>query len=856
MHQPLNTHSTTKSGTRPSSRLSSVRKPGIKPVDENVNPVKRKPSLLELTAKASDPTATPPGPIANNRRLDSNNNNNNKSTTTTSTINTRPRLATSRTSTNTSTTTNATPSRPVIRSSNSLPAKPSRNPLQPRDRNVAPPPVAVAASRTSALAAAAQQPRLSPRLASSAKMPPANNQRQPQMPTLAKPAPRAPLTPKIAGAKPPTSTPQPQQQRSMAAYSTPLPRRTAASRPESSLGVSELPRDDTVSPASGLVGYTNVTPRSGPRQSRVDSTNSTPTGTPQSEQQEPSWDPRSSFTDSSGPRRPVVSFSPAPSDIGRPTIARPSASDSKFFYASSVKAPVGSQIQPPPSAPPLARAPQPLQKASTFCYANGDTLPPKPSPGPPLVSPQSATFGSNLGLASDAGISSKFMYANGVPDVAPTAPKPGFVSVSRPGSSMSSTSRIPGRPPSVVAAPPSAIGYGAQRPISPLKQPFYPAPKAPVMSQPPTSHPTPPVNGYSMPQSLAAMRPSHETSPVIPSSSGFFVPGHARNRSLTAMSDAASRGLTPRSPSETSSGSLTGLGVAGPAMGFASLLQAADDFIEETEAESEDDIDPDESLDSINSTQAKEKDAVDELVSNARRERKVQDLEITNASLEAINRTLERQLRKQTAELRRYRRLSRSGRLSIASVGKRIASDSTVEGPLLDPSSLGLEDLSEEGEGDDYQDDPDANESPDDFSDSEYGSASGSSQMSPSTMETRDARHRRRDEKRLQLDLSKHQQLLIDSQKINQSLKRCLGWTEELIKEGRRALEYQVRVSEVEIGGRVLVRNDEEDDDGDGMPSAVVVDFGHEDDTLTNLSFNAKGPQDRDSGIDLPPDGG
>ncbi|TLS25222.1 hypothetical protein PpBr36_07567 [Pyricularia pennisetigena] len=856
MHQPLNTHSTTKSGARPSSRLSSVRKPGTKLADENVNPVKRKPSLLELTAKASDPTATPPGPITNNRRLD----NNNKSTTTTSTINTRPRLlTTSRTSTNT--TTKATSSRPVIRSSNSLPAKPSRNPLQPRDRNVAPPPVAVAASRTPALAAAAQQPRLSPRLATSAKMPPANNPRQPQMPTLAKPAPRAPLTPKIAGAKPPTSTPQPQQQqqRPLAAYSTPLPRRSAASRPESSLGISEPLRDDTVSPASGLIGYTNVTPRSGPRQSRVDSTNSTPTGTPQAEQQEPSWDPRSSITapiDSSGPRRPIVSFSPAPSDSGRPTIARPSAPESKFFYASSVKGPVGSQNQPPPSAPPLARAPQPLQKASTFCYANGDTLPPKPSPGPPLASPQSATFSPSLGPTSDAGISSKFMYANGVPDVTPTASKPGFVSVSRPGSSMSSTSRVPGRPASVAAAAPSAIGYGAQRPVSPLKQPFYSVPKAPVLSQPPTSHPTPPMNGYTMSPSLAAIRPSHETSPVISSSSGFFVPGHARNRSLTAMSDAAGRGLAPRSPSETSSGSLTGLGVAGPAMGFASLLQAADDFIEETEAESEDDIDPDESLDSISSTQAKEKDAVDELVSNARRERKVQDLEITNASLEAINRTLERQLRKQTAELRRYRRLSRSGRLSLASVGKRIASDSTVEGPLRDPSSLGLEDLSEEGEGDEYQDDPDANESPDDFSDSEYGSASGSSQMSPSTLETRDARHRRRDEKRLQLDLTKHQQLLIDSQKINQSLKRCLGWTEELIKEGRRALEYQVRVSEVEIGGRVLVRNDDEDDDGDLMHSAVVVDFGHEDDTINNLSFTGKGPQDRDSGIDLPPDGG
>lgn len=57
---------------------------------------------------------------------------------------------------------------------------------------------------------------------------------------------------------------------------------------------------------------------------------------------------------------------------------------------------------------------------------------------------------------------------------------------------------------------------------------------------------------------------------------------------------------------------------------------------------------------------------MNELAANARRERKVLDLEISNSSLLAINRTLEREMRKQTAELRRFRRLSCSGRLSVA----------------------------------------------------------------------------------------------------------------------------------------------------------------------------------------------
>ena len=44
---------------------------------------------------------------------------------------------------------------------------------------------------------------------------------------------------------------------------------------------------------------------------------------------------------------------------------------------------------------------------------------------------------------------------------------------------------------------------------------------------------------------------------------------------------------------------------------------------------------------------------------------------------------------------------------------------------------------------------------------------------------------------------------------MNQSLRRCLGWTEELINEGKKALNYHVRVSDVKLGGRVLRRDEE-----------------------------------------------
>lgn len=148
--------------------------------------------------------------------------------------------------------------------------------------------------------------------------------------------------------------------------------------------------------------------------------------------------------------------------------------------------------------------------------------------------------------------------------------------------------------------------------------------------------------------------------------------------------------------------------------------------------------------------------------------------------------------------------------------------------------------------------------------DSYLDSDSASESLSPSVVAESDAKHRKRDEERLQLDLSKHQQLLIDSQKINQSIKRCLDWTEVLISEGKKALEYHVRVSDVEVGGRVLDRLElEEREDEEERPRTAdrfPEDTITLDEKLLDGSPNLGGwgfePQDRDSGIELPADGG
>lgn len=187
-----------------------------------------------------------------------------------------------------------------------------------------------------------------------------------------------------------------------------------------------------------------------------------------------------------------------------------------------------------------------------------------------------------------------------------------------------------------------------------------------------------------------------------------------------------------------------------------------------------------------------------EAAANARRERKVLDLEISNSSLLAINRTLEKELRKQNTELRRFRRLSRSGRLSLTPShrivsGASIGTLTTLEEDDHDLTQTTFSPTSSDGGS--YNDEDSPSE---DDNDSAFTESSDV------------LRRRARDEKRLMQDLQRHQQILLDSQKLTQSIQRCLNCTDELIKDGTKALAYQVEANEVQIGGRVLTHDDDE----------------------------------------------
>lgn len=598
---------------------------------------------------------------------------------------------------------------------------------------------------------------------------------RPQMPTLSAGAARGmnkpTIAPKLATkASAPTlaanaHTPLAKriQRPATANLSTPVPLR----------GTSQLEDDP-----NGLLGLNNITPRSGKRQSRVDSASSTPNGTPIPDRHE-GWDRDSSVAGAASPvgyesnttAMPALTFSPMSSDLQlQPKPETLNDLDSKFFHASDVRSTQQTAPGPAPIKPTLARAP-------TFFYAVRNKIDSKPN------TPASVTS-VPLQKPSQDNLAGKFVYANGTPDLKPSPPTS---ATSRPSSVLSMASRAPTSRP--LSSSQTSAQSAAQRPVSPVKLAQQPH----VSFQRNEKKPSLVTNRThaNLPPQLGPPPALRRTSTGTSLSRG----GHSRQSSLTIGEVELKTGFIPSGPSSP-------LPLASPhhqPLTFASILQAADDFGEDESVTSADN-----SRSEIQSPTrfSHPVEPLSDLVANARRERKVQDLQITNASLEAINRTLERQLRKQTAELRRYKRLSRAGRLSMVSsvVPSRVVSESHSTGG--DIEGLALSDLDEEDSSEEFEED-------DSFSDTDSASES----LSPSLMAERDAKHRKKDEKRLQLDLSKHQELLIDSQKINQSIKRCMDWTEELIKEGKKALEYSVRVSDVEIPRpRVLAPRDEEED--------------------------------------------
>ncbi|RSL44332.1 hypothetical protein CEP53_011274 [Fusarium sp. AF-6] len=664
-----------------------------------------------------------------------------------------------------------------------------------------------------ALTATKISTRSTPSSSVTPKMPPGGDSR-PRPPQLsaaaAKNVGRTPLTPKIASsAKGPS-------------IAAPLARRSTQGLP------SGLPyRDDTASPSVYLTS--SVTPRSGSRSSRaVESNHTTPNGTPNPDRD--GWDPRASLTSSSG--RPSLTRSDSPADP-----------DSKFFRASDAQGP-----SQPTSRPSTASHRH--SSTSTFFYANGNNPESKRTMSPPVTSPFTPILSS-----TPEPTPTKFFYANGAPDLKPSGQSSG------PSSTNSSTSRLQSGRPSTGN---SASGHSNHTYSMP------PRPHSPIKTAQPSpsilkNTGTPGLNSRTQlaaatnttsPTGLAPAATVNSKRRVSIESAPRKLRGHARTGSVPNFDPSHSPRMPmspPRLHSEPASPPRSP-GSSQPALTMASILQVAEELADEEEAQDDEESQPEVQSPTKSNNSS---DPVNELVANARRERKVQDLEITNASLEAINRTLERQLRKQNAEIRRYKRLSRAGHLSAApsEAPSRVPSEVLAEPPV----SLTLADLSEEDSAAPSEDEEE-HDSLDDSDLSMTDSVSASDALDPNDEKTLEkaAARRRRDERRLQLDLSKHRELLVDSQKINQSIKRCLNWTEILIKEGQKALDYKVRICDVEFGGHVLppLGDDEDEDlDDDILTQDDDLDQDTEDTGLEPPLPWEKSSQDRDSGIELQAEG-
>lgn len=275
--------------------------------------------------------------------------------------------------------------------------------------------------------------------------------------------------------------------------------------------------------------------------------------------------------------------------------------------------------------------------------------------------------------------------------------------------------------------------------------------------------------------------------------------------------------------------------------------------------------------------------SVSELAADARRERKVLDLEISNSSLLAINSSLEREVRRQKAELKRFRRLSRAGKFGFAPHERTARLSEGLS--VLGEEDEDIEDFDFGGKSALREMDDDLSEDDEDDDDDETSSVtSGGDPLSPNARESKQEARLAKDEQRLRADISKHKELLVQSQMMNQSLKRCMYATEEMINEGKKALQYNVRVSDIRLGGRILTDHDHDDDDHGGHDDYrghrdgdrdeddhSVPDIEVEDDTLHGAdmvgdhakgfldvwsslgggSFEGSEGGDRDSGIEV-----
>lgn len=625
--------------------------------------------------------------------------------------------------------------------------------------------------------------------------------------------------------------------------STPSPALRRDSRTEHNGITTPKRNEDIETPVKAFLS-SNITPRSGSRKARVDSSSSTPTGTPDGT---PRNSRPSSIVGRSGqgkdeahgiaglgirggrtsrPRSLISdggssSLSFAASADGRSYTAGTTSPESSpmFFHASEVDA----------KLPPIAQRIAPPVRAQSFQYANGEyetEINGSPSSLSPPVEEQRPKF-FHANAATDADSSSfRFPYGK-------TSSRPLLETIP---SAQSVGDRQ--RSPSPLKEE-LHFGHTQRRPTSPLKDQVIPR-RSSISKASPRRHTRlvstgaagelkSPVahsfsqGGLSRKSSLSTLGQNRTDIPITDPSmlsrrSSLSTPSqrkfsHTRSSSVNAVgsspgrrsvaySDISSTGfnykkspppdLDKTSPENNQGSPMSRPQKSSPSISSPEPKPSSPSSSPPFHSQPQSPARPTEP-----SPGKSKLDHLNDLAASARRERKVLDLEISNSSLLAINQTLEREMRKQALELRRFRRISR--RSGISSKRTTLGENDVHSGE---------DDSSEDHSSPTYDGDEDNEDGGSDIDCTSRRESSFSPTMRTSSIPIPT---RLKKSSKPFLDLTRQRTLLIDSQKLNQSLKRCLGRTEEMIADAKKALDFQVRIDELEssLGGRILTPDDE-----------------------------------------------
>ncbi|KAL9009155.1 MAG: hypothetical protein Q9173_005790 [Seirophora scorigena] len=518
----------------------------------------------------------------------------------------------------------------------------------------------------------------------------------------------------------------------------------------------------------------NITPRSGSRKARVESASTTPRRTPD-------------HTPSTG--RPVSMIEGCDWPSGGPKNApahgnkgghlpRPVRAQSVVGHAQYPVLDGGSGTISPETLPKFFHANEAKSSRTTKSRSQS-----------PRLQPRVFGYGHVNGTGADS-----VPASSASPDAEDDRPKVVFANGTQPNSPPASrpvNSSLSARPPlQTIFSSYQTPSSPAQRPPSPLKEEILPLSRKSSLSKPSPRRHTRLVssgsNNIRAPDPILAARsdisrraslsnPAKQNSqPQSPNTTTFGIT--TSRRSSIALSESGRQSALMLSPEPR----CTGHPSTEP-KGMSSREQTPPSQSQPAPGQSK--------LDHLN-----------ELAANARRERKVLDLEISNSSLLAINRTLEAEMRKQKVELRHLRCLRSSGHIapSTRSASGRFSMHSTNN--ELSPTSSADEDG--------FDDDRFSNLSSGTSDDTSFPD---SLSFSPTPRNSSLAGAKGRRSRSFRVDLSAQRLLLLDSQKLNQALKRCLCRTDELISDGKKALEYRVDTGYTAVLSPRVLTPDERD---------------------------------------------